>query len=75
MEDLRIETEHEVAHEGLVAFRAVVLAEAKGAVALKQKERVQQPGLMHARELCRLLDIVLLQSQRGVRSPVTTNSP
>ena len=75
MEDLRIETEHEVAHEGLVAFRAVVLAEATGAVAIKQKERVKQPGLLHARELCRLLDIVLLQSQRGVRSPVTTNSP
>ena len=35
--DLRIETEHEVAGEGLVAFYAVVLAEAAGAIALKRK--------------------------------------
>ena len=35
IENLRIETEHEVAHQGLVAFQAIVLAEAAGAVALK----------------------------------------
>ena len=35
IENLRIETEHEVAHKGLVAFQAIVLAEAAGAVALK----------------------------------------
>ena len=35
LEDLRIETEHEVADEGLVAFHAVVLAEAASAIALK----------------------------------------
>ena len=35
IENLRIETEHEVAHKGLAAFQAIVLAEAAGAVALK----------------------------------------
>ena len=35
--DLRIETEHEVAGEELVALYAVVLAEAAGAIALKRK--------------------------------------
>ena len=35
IENLRIETEHEVAHQGLAAFQAIVLAEAAGAVALK----------------------------------------
>ena len=39
-----------VAHEGLVAIRALVLAATAGAVALNRKERVKQPGLVHASE-------------------------
>ena len=33
-----------------VAFHALVLAEAVGAITLKHKERVEQPGPVHARE-------------------------
>ena len=38
-----------------------MLAEAAGAVALKRKERVKQPGLIHARE-----SLVFLQKVHGI---------
>ena len=38
-----------------------MLAEAAGAVALKRKERVKQPGLIHARE-----NLVFLQKVHGI---------
>ena len=48
IENLRIETHHHVRHERLVAFHALVLAEAKGSVSLKNEERVKQPRPVHA---------------------------